>query len=176
VIVASKALSGIGLPVSILLYDRALDVWKPGAHIGTFRGNQLAFAGGIAALDVIERDDILENVRQRGEQVGKLLNALADCTPWIKEVRGLGLMWGIELTTSAAGVSAAVLAAAIQAEALNNGLIVEVGGREDAVIRILPPLNITEDLIACALSILAAAFTSVDESAEPAIPEGGRTL
>src|SRR6185437_3574716 len=46
VIVASKALSGIGQPVSIILYDERLDVWAPGAHTGTFRGNQVAFAAG----------------------------------------------------------------------------------------------------------------------------------
>lgn len=67
VIVASKALSGIGMPVAIILYDRQLDVWAPGAHTGTFRGNQLAFAAGTKAVQVVRRDDILGNVRRRGE-------------------------------------------------------------------------------------------------------------
>ena len=63
VIVASKALSGIGAPVAIIIYDEKLDVWAPGAHTGTFRGNQLAFAAGTEAVRIIRRDDVLGNVR-----------------------------------------------------------------------------------------------------------------
>ena len=63
VIVASKALSGIGQPVSIILYDERLDVWAPGAHTGTFRGNQVAFAAGARAVEIVRRDDVLGNVR-----------------------------------------------------------------------------------------------------------------
>jgi diaminobutyrate-2-oxoglutarate transaminase len=85
IIVASKALSGIGLPVALLIYDRALDTWAPGAHIGTFRGNQLAFAAGVAALDVIARDRVLDNVRERGEQLGAYLRSLQEDAPWISE-------------------------------------------------------------------------------------------
>ena len=66
VIVASKALSGIGQPVAIILYDERLDVWAPGAHTGTFRGNQLAFAAGAEAVRIVRRDDVLGNVRARG--------------------------------------------------------------------------------------------------------------
>jgi diaminobutyrate-2-oxoglutarate transaminase len=168
VIVASKALSGIGLPVSILLYDRVLDVWEPGAHIGTFRGNQLAFAGGVEALEIIERDHVLENVRERGAQVGKLLRSLSEITPWVREARGLGLMWGVELVDPHTGESGTAYAAAVQREALNNGLIIEVGGRDDCVIRILPPLNITEELIDVAFSILSAALRVVDAAFAPA--------
>ena len=63
VIVASKALSGIGQPVSIIMYDERLDVWAPGAHTGTFRGNQVAFAAGARAVEIVRRDDVLGNVR-----------------------------------------------------------------------------------------------------------------
>ena len=66
VIVASKAIGGIGLPAAIILYDEALDVWSPGAHTGTFRGNQLAFVAGSEAARIIDRDQILENVREQG--------------------------------------------------------------------------------------------------------------
>ena len=53
VIVASKALSGIGHPVAVIIYDERLDTWAPGAHTGTFRGNQLAFAAGAEAIRII---------------------------------------------------------------------------------------------------------------------------
>ena len=73
VIVASKALSGMGLPVAIVIYDQELDVWAPGAHTGTFRGNQLAFAAGAKAIEIVRRDDVLGNVRARGEQIAARL-------------------------------------------------------------------------------------------------------
>ena len=69
VIVASKALSGIGQPVAVIMYDERLDVWTPGAHTGTFRGNQLAFAAGAKAVEIVRRDDVLGNVRAREEQI-----------------------------------------------------------------------------------------------------------
>ncbi|ALG10002.1 diaminobutyrate--2-oxoglutarate transaminase family protein [Kibdelosporangium phytohabitans] len=147
VVVASKALSGMGLPVALIFYDRRLDTWTPGAHTGTFRGNQAAFAAGTATIRVVQRDDVLGNVRRRGEQLANRLSVLHD-HPGVREVRGRGLMWGVEL---AAGESAR----AIQAMALGNGLIVELGGRGDTVVRLMPPLNVTADVVdqACAILI-----------------------
>ncbi|HEY5834278.1 aspartate aminotransferase family protein [Streptomyces sp.] len=163
VIVASKALSGIGLPIAALIYDKALDTWKPGAHIGTFRGNQLAFAAGVAAIEVVRRDRVLENVAARGAELQAALNELAARTPWAREVRGLGLMWGIELADPATGAPASALAREVQAAALRNGLIVEVGGRADCVVRMLPPLNISAEELAEACAALTAAFDEADE-------------
>ena len=96
VIVASKALSGIGQPVAIILYDERLDVWAPGAHTGTFRGNQLAFAAGAEAVQIVRRDDVLGNVRARAAQIAQRLEVLRPL-PWVRDVRGRGLMWGVEL-------------------------------------------------------------------------------
>ncbi|AHH97030.1 aspartate aminotransferase family protein [Kutzneria viridogrisea] len=156
VIVASKALSGIGSPVSLILYHQRLDTWAPGAHSGTFRGNQLAFAAGTVAVGIVRRDRILDNVRQRGEQIADLLAGLRE-HPWVREVRGRGLMWGVELADPADGRPAGALAARVQARALRNGLIVELGGREDCVVRILPPLNVTAEVVETACAILIAA-------------------
>lgn len=153
VIVASKALSGIGIPAALIMYDQRLDVWAPGAHTGTFRGNQLAFAAGTTTVNIFNRDDVLGNVQQRGEQIAKRLVVL-DHHPWVREVRGLGLMWGIELANPRYGEAAAPLAAAVQASALRRGLIIELGGREDSVLRLMPPLNVTEEVLDTACSII----------------------
>ncbi|GGK79716.1 diaminobutyrate--2-oxoglutarate aminotransferase [Sphaerisporangium melleum] len=159
VIVASKGLSGMGLPVAIIMYDRRLDVWAPGAHIGTFRGNQLAFAAGAEAVRVIRRDDVLGNVRRRGEQIAELLTPLT-ANPWVKEVRGVGLMWGVELADPRDGGPATELAHRVQGAALRRGLIVELGGRADCVVRILPPLNVTAEVVAAACAIIAEAVNA----------------
>lgn len=155
VIVASKALSGMGLPVAVIMYDEKLDVWAPGAHTGTFRGNQLAFAAGTEAVRIIRRDQLLGNVRRRGEQVDRLLTPLLR-NPWVRDVRGRGLMWGVEFAHPATGQPAGQVARAVQAESLRKGLILECGGRDDSVIRMLPPLNVSTETIGVACRILAS--------------------
>ena len=86
----------LGLPIALIIYDQELDVWAPGAHTGTFRGNQLAFATGVEAVKIIKRDDILGNVVRRSEQCMELLAPLQR-HPWVREIRGKGLLLGIEL-------------------------------------------------------------------------------
>ncbi|GAA1877653.1 aspartate aminotransferase family protein [Streptantibioticus ferralitis] len=169
VIVASKALSGIGTPVAVILYDRRLDVWAPGAHTGTFRGNQLAFAAGAEAVRVFRRDDVLGNVRQRGEQITRALAGL-HADPWVSEVRGRGLMWGIEFADPTDGGPAGELATEVQARALRRGLIVEVGGRADCVVRLMPPLNVTAEVVdtACAILVGAIAEATRDKARQEA--------
>ena len=157
VIVASKALSGMGLPVAIIIYAEELDVWSPGAHTGTFRGNQLAFAAGTKTVEIIQRDDVLGNVRDRGEQIADRLSVLASHSG-VLEVRGKGLMWGIELVAPGDGRTVTEVAEDVQARALRNGLIVELGGRDDCVVRMLPPLNVTAEVVDIALSILLDAI------------------
>jgi diaminobutyrate-2-oxoglutarate transaminase len=159
VIVASKALSGIGLPVSIILYDRDLDVWAPGAHTGTFRGNQLAFVAGTEAVRIIRRDGILDNVKRRGEQMAARLGSLTS-NPSVREIRGRGLMMGIELSTAPNGQTGSQLARQVQDRALQAGLILELGGRDDCVVRLLPPLNVTAELIDTACEIVVEAINS----------------
>jgi diaminobutyrate-2-oxoglutarate transaminase len=164
VIVASKALSGIGQPVSIIMYDDRLDVWAPGAHTGTFRGNQVAFAAGARAVEIVRRDGVLDNVRSRSAQIGRRLNVLRT-KPWVRDVRGRGLMWGIELVDPATGAWAGELAERVQARALRCGLIVELGGRDDCVVRLLPPLNVTAEVVDIACDILI-------EAVEHCVPYG----
>ena len=153
VVIASKALSGMGQPVAIIMYDEKLDTWAPGAHTGTFRGNQLAFAAGAKTVEIVRRDDVLGNVVERGRQVASRLGGFA-VHPAVLEVRGMGLMWGVELVAPADGRTVTQLAEDVQARALRAGLIVELGGRDDCVVRMLPPLNVTTEVMDVALSIL----------------------
>ncbi|MBB5803456.1 diaminobutyrate-2-oxoglutarate transaminase [Saccharothrix ecbatanensis] len=162
VIIASKGLSGMGLPVSIILYNKRLDTWTPGSHIGTFRGNNLAFASGVTYLDVLEREHLLDNVRTRGEQLLDGLRAAALGSSIVDDVRGLGLMIGVEMR-GFGGATSSEVALRLQRAALRRGLILEIGGREDCVVRLLPPLNITEHTAGEALAVITAALRSVEE-------------
>ncbi len=167
VIVASKALSGMGQPVAIIMYDESLDVWAPGAHSGTFRGNQLAFATGVETVRIVRRDGVLDNVRARGAQVLERL-AVLDDDPGVVEVRGLGLMLGIELARPADGRTVTQLAQDVQARALRAGLIVELGGRDDCVVRMLPPLTVTAEQVDLACDILLDAIRGALGATVPA--------
>ncbi|MFF3763614.1 diaminobutyrate--2-oxoglutarate transaminase family protein [Streptomyces sp. NPDC001922] len=169
VVLASKSLSGVGAPVALMLYDRRLDVWAPGAHTGTFRGNQLAFASGTEAIRIFHRDDVLGNVRRRGAQLEDGLAPLRS-HPWVHEIRGRGLMWGIELAEPRDARPAGDLAARVQEHALRHGLIVELGGRDDCVVRMLPPLNVTPEVIDTACAILVDAIEAVTPATPSATP------
>jgi diaminobutyrate-2-oxoglutarate transaminase len=161
VITVSKAAGGIGLPVAAIIYDRRLDTWQPGAHIGTFRGHQLAFAASVAALAVMHRDGVLDNVRTQGRWALGELAGLAARHPVVAEARGLGLMLGLEIADPLTGAPDGERARALHAAALRRGLILELGGGQDAVVRLLPPLNVTRAVLEAALRILASALDEV---------------
>ncbi|MEK5502629.1 aspartate aminotransferase family protein [Bacillus sp. FSL M8-0168] len=154
VIVLSKAIGG-SLPLSVVVYDRDLDQWAPGAHIGTFRGNQMAMAAGTATLKYMKENGILLHVEKAGAKFMQHLQDIQRHIPEIGDVRGRGLMIGAEIVSplqkqSAAGTPPAdpELAAKIQRKCFEKGLIVETGGRHGSVIRFLPPLIVTEEQIA----------------------------
>ena len=165
VIIASKALGGAGMPIAVLMHDERLDAFAPGAHTGTFRGNQLAFAAGVRYVQILQRDDLLAHVRAQGEYALSALSALVGRCAIAGEARGLGLMLGLELIDPATGEPNARAATMVQRTCLENGLILELGGRGDCVVRMLPPLNITRETLDQALEILTRAVELADAAA-----------
>jgi diaminobutyrate-2-oxoglutarate transaminase len=158
VVLLSKAVGGLGMPAAVILYDERLDAWAPGAHTGTFRGNQLAFAAGLAALRIIRRDGLLERVDRLGARALEGLREIAARHPAVAEARGAGFMLGLEFADPVTGAPDGSTAAAVQQAALERGLIAELGGRDDAVLRLLPPLDLAWETLELALSIIDAAI------------------
>ncbi len=166
VITLSKAIGG-GLPLSVVVYHRDLDLWQPGAHAGTFRGNQLAMAAGTAVLRFMKTEHVTEHVSVAGARLRDHLLKLKNEFTWIGDVRGKGLMLGMEIVdpsrpSDAQGHSPADGAQAkrFQQACLRHGLILELGGRHGATVRLLPPLIITESEIDFVADILyEAAFS-----------------
>jgi diaminobutyrate-2-oxoglutarate transaminase len=164
-VVLSKAIGG-GLPLAVVVYREELDVWGPGAHAGTFRGNQLAMAAGAATI----REVVGSGLAERASALGaRLVDGLRDAAAGVEEVgdvRGRGLMVGAEVVDPAApdadGVPAAsgALARAVQREMFARGVICEVGGRADAVVRFLPPLIITEEQVDQVVEVFGAALAA----------------
>ncbi len=157
VMVLSKAIGG-SLPLAVIVYRAGLDVWAPGAHAGTFRGNQLAMAAGTATLAFVRENRLAERAAVLGERMLAALHGLACGHPCIGEVRGRGLMIGVELVDPDTRAAAPALAAAVRQECLDRGLIVELGGRHGAVVRLLPPLTLTDEQAAAVLDRLADAI------------------
>jgi diaminobutyrate-2-oxoglutarate transaminase len=147
VLVLSKAIGG-GYPLAVLVYDKRLDVWPSGKHAGTFRGNQIAMAAGQATMRVIKRDRLDQRTRTKGKIFRDGLRKIAEQFPFIGDVRGRGLMIGLEVVKpngeGAVAPPDGALAKAIKLNCLDNGLIIEIGGRCNAVLRFLPPLIISE--------------------------------
>lgn len=165
VVVLSKAIGG-SLPLSVVIYRKELDAWLPGAHAGTFRGNQLAMAAGSATMHFIREQRLHEHAAAAGKLFLEKLRQLQSHHPQLGDVRGRGLMIGIEIVnpdnSDALGRPAAhpALASAIQAECLKHGLILELGGRHGSVIRFLPPLIITEPQLDHVFEIFTVAVTA----------------
>ena len=150
VIVMSKAVGG-SLPLAVLGIKRKFDAWQPAGHTGTFRGNQLAMGTGLATIQTIKEQNLAENAQQRGDFLQDELKKLAVEFPCIGNVRGRGLMIGVEIVderqkTDHLGAYPAdsQLAAAIQTACFDNKLLLEKGGRNGTVIRLLCPLIITQ--------------------------------
>lgn len=139
-IALSKSISGIGLPMSLLLIESQYDIWEPGEHTGTFRGNQLAYIGAKAALEFAEKNSIEQMVKDKEKIVLKFLNESLKQYQEIVSWRGKGLIWGIDLSRlKRNGVGITI------ARACNRyGVLVEVSGNGGNVLKILPPLTINK--------------------------------
>jgi len=166
----SKAIGG-GLPMSILVLNKKVDTWKPGEHTGTFRGNQLAMVSGARALEIVERDRLVEHAAKAGQYFREGLEKIGTRVSCIADVRGKGLMLGVEICKPSGeknkfGEPAAdgELTLKIQRASLERGLMVEKGGREGSVIRFLPPLTITLEQIDFALKVVEEAIMAAGEN------------
>ncbi|MEW9530508.1 diaminobutyrate--2-oxoglutarate transaminase family protein [Microbispora sp. NPDC049125] len=166
-IVMSKAIGG-GLPLAVIVYRDDYDGWLPGAHTGTFRGNTLAMAAGTATLRHVVREGLAARAAAVGARVMSRLDGLRTELPAIGDVRGRGLMIGVELVdpdaapdSCGARPPAPRTAAEVRAACLDRGLIVELGGRYDATVRLLPPLTITDEEAEAVLDRLADAIAEV---------------
>lgn len=157
IIVLSKSISGYGLPMSILLIKPELDIWEPSEDSGTFRGNQLSFVGASAALEywIINRLD--QEVKRKEKIVRKKLEqGLCNQSDSIS-VRGIGLIWGIDLSKlQISNISSQVIR-----QCYKNGLVLESVGRSNSVIKILPALTIEDNLLETGLDIIVSVLKDI---------------
>ncbi len=143
----AKAL-GSGVPIgSFLAKDEVASAFNPGDHGSTFGGNPLACSAAYTTLNVILSQNILDNVKNVGYYLQKELNLLVDRYEFVKELRGKGLMLGLEITKEAKPI---VL------EAMDKGLLLLTAGKR--VLRFLPPLTISKEDVDQAMEVLDSIF------------------
>jgi diaminobutyrate-2-oxoglutarate transaminase len=160
----AKSIGGYGQPMSLLLMRPEVDVWKPGQHTGTFRGNQLGFVAATAALDQHWRSGgFTDGIAERSRIVRKALEERIAPLARGAVVRGLGMMWGLDF----ANAGGPAFAKDVATRAFQSGLVVERCGRDDTVMKLMPPLTIDAEELSEGLRVLTTATSA-------AVGEGAR--
>lgn len=159
IICLSKSLSGYGLPMAVTLLKPELDIWDPGEHNGTFRGNNAAFVTATAALRYWETDQLRREVTQKAAFVeNRLKGIVADYPDMAFEHRGRGLLQGLKCPVEND------FAGRVVQDSFGRGLIIETSGPNSEVVKLLPPLTIDESELSAGLAILEESFSEVRDS------------
>ncbi|MBQ3791127.1 MAG: diaminobutyrate--2-oxoglutarate transaminase, partial [Lachnospiraceae bacterium] len=148
-VVLSKSISGFGLPMSVLLMKPEWDIFRPAEHNGTFRGNQLAFVGAKAGMEYFNTHHLEDVVRNNGKKIEAYLREQVVTLDERIRIRGIGMIWGVDF----AGIDPG-FAAQVSHRCFDRGLVIELAGRNDSVLKILPPLTIEEDRLKQGLVII----------------------
>jgi diaminobutyrate-2-oxoglutarate transaminase len=160
-VVLSKSISGFGLPMSLLLIRPELDVWAPGEHTGTFRGNNAAFVTGSAALRFWETPELTERIAHASAKLRIALEHIQASHPELAiQVRGRGLIFGFETAFPEGN-------ARIARECFARGLILELCGAGRNVVKLLPPLTVEDQVIDFAAETLASSVEAIAGQAHP---------
>ncbi len=161
----SKGLGGLGFPISCLAYKEELDSWPTGKHIGTFRGNVIAYAAGAAALRFMAEYKLAEHSLDLGKKMLTWLEEIEKDSAIVGDTRGKGLMLGIELVKDKSSKEPAPeFAQKARTVCHQHGLLVEIGGHYSNVVRFLPPLILTEEMAMTGIEIFAEAVKEVEKT------------
>jgi diaminobutyrate-2-oxoglutarate transaminase len=165
IVCLSKSIAG-GLPMSLVLMKPEVDVWKPGEHTGTFRGNNLAFVAAAALLEYWNDDRLVTQIAARRDAVCQRLSLLCEQHRSLAfNTRGRGLIQGLDVRCGA-------LARRVINRAFESGLVIEASGAYDEVLKIMPALTISESLLQEGLDILtdSLAYAIKHSDGEPTAP------
>ena len=157
IVTMSKSIGGYGLPLAVTLIKPELDIWTPGEHNGTFRGNQMAFVAAKAGLDFMLENKIEDGVKAKGEIVKKYIEEEILPLDSRLAVRGIGLIWGIDFDK----IPVKGLADKVEMRCFDKKMIIEGAGRNNCVVKIMPPLTISEDELKYGLAIVKEAVQEV---------------
>ncbi len=151
-----------GMPLGVMASRADIQDWKPGSHASTFGGNPVSCAAALAVIDIIESEKLLENAQKQGIHIKDRLDEMKDDHSMIGDVRGKGLMVGVELVKDKDTKEPAQKETGeVMMECFRNGLAIVNCGV--SVIRWMPPLLITGDLVDSALEIFEKSLTKIEK-------------
>ncbi|WP_092262985.1 diaminobutyrate--2-oxoglutarate transaminase [Bradyrhizobium sp. Rc3b] len=157
IVCLSKSLSASGNPLSVVLIRPDMDIWSPGEHSGTFRGNNLAFVTAGAMFKMWSDRLFTASVERTTAKLQAHLDRLVERFPkCIEQKRGRGLMAGLKCRSQS-------VVSRVHDIAFQNGLLIEASGSNRDVIKVLPPITITEDELEHAMSILETALQGASQ-------------
>lgn len=153
IVCLSKSLSGLGLPLAILLFSPELDVWLAGEDNGTFRGNNLAFVSATTALETFwANNDFAQEIQRKATTIERFIDQLVNQFPaLILRRKGIGMMQGAEFHD-------ADKAEQVKQHCYQSGLIIETCGNQDQILKFMPALNIPDSVLAEAMAIIQQAL------------------
>ncbi|MBQ8621654.1 MAG: diaminobutyrate--2-oxoglutarate transaminase [Oscillospiraceae bacterium] len=156
IVTVSKSIGGCGMPLAMVLFKPELDIWEPGQHTGTFRGNQLSLIAGKAGLEYMMENNLLSDVKRKEKIVNDFIKN--EILPMDSRIscRGIGLIWGLDFSAFDADMTKSLIAACFK-----NGLIVERVGRDNNVLKLMPPLTIEDELLVKGLAIVKASLAEI---------------
>jgi len=164
IITLSKGLGGVGLPISALVYKKDIESWGPGDHIGTFRSNQASIAGGNGAFSFVKKFGVRQHVTEISEYLMARLNELALQSDFVGDVRGRGLLIGVEFVKDKSSKEPyPELLKRLRQKCLAKGVLFETGGYYGNVLRLVPALIINREIVDNALSVLEQCLGEVTE-------------
>ncbi|PZD94391.1 diaminobutyrate--2-oxoglutarate transaminase [Paenibacillus sambharensis] len=148
IVCLSKSIGGYGLPLALTLISPKYDIWKPGEHNGTFRGNNLGFVAAEAALAYWKDDSFTRDIKGKADAIRSTLNRLIEKMPEgsVKH-KGKGMIQGLSFTEPE-------MASKLCGLAFERGLIMETSGPFDEVAKLMPPLTIEPAVLEAGLKIL----------------------
>lgn len=155
-VVLSKSISGFGMPMALLLMKPELDIFRPAEHNGTFRGNQLSFVGGKAGIEFFNQYHVGEEVQRKAKIIDEFIkNEILPLDSRLSH-RGIGLIWGIDFMKIDAKKALDCSHACF-----DKGLVIELAGRHDSVLKLMPALTIEDEVLKEGLEIIKASVISV---------------
>ncbi|WP_295898671.1 diaminobutyrate--2-oxoglutarate transaminase [uncultured Vibrio sp.] len=156
IVTLSKSIGGYGLPMAVVLLKPELDIWNPGEHNGTFRGNNHAFVTAAKALEIYWSNDEFEaHIKQCSETVSQVIERCIERHPkLLLQQKGRGMMIGVECCDGE-------LSSDIAKTCFENGMIIETAGPDDEVVKFFCPLTITNEELNQGLAIFEDAVDQV---------------
>jgi diaminobutyrate-2-oxoglutarate transaminase len=155
IVTLSKSISGFGLPMSIVLMKPELDMWQPAEHTGTFRGPQHAFVTATEALRVFDEEHFVARTKANERTIADATHSTITSLDARITARGIGMIWGIDFSEIDA---TGAFAKSVSQQCFADGLVIERVGRNDTVLKVLPPLTIAPDELDAGLRIIAGAI------------------